>query len=451
MRRSADSDPSGGGSGQGTRAGGVPVRRDPGAAGPAPSLAEVVGAAGGLPEDAVLWIAAGLAGALAVLHRAGRAHGNVRAGNVLLTRGGPRLTGDAPGPGDASGGGVRPGGGAEPGGGAPVPAADMVALGMLLVAAYTGVSNRRPDLDNLPVRLRQVVALCLAEDPEERATPAQLLAVIKASEPSEAPVWTVEVDGLTTPAEGPGSGPAEGPAGRLAGGTAGGPVGGPADTASPAGTPVEAPPRPGPRGLSGARLALVVMAAVLVGVVVTALLLVPGHDGGTRVADAPVTSRPTRLQPTEDGTPPQEPSEEQTPSAAPSTDPATRPATPTSQAPPAPTPRRTRQSGAIDDCSGKPLTEPVSLLLFCGDGTAMLHDLIWTDWGSATATAQGVVSEVVCRPSCAEGGEVTSAATVVVSGLAGGRYTVMEVRAPRSPSDPDAHYTLDRLGPTYRG
>lgn len=445
MRRSADSDPLGGGAGQGARAGGVPVRRDPGAAGPAPSLAEVVGAAGGLPEDAVLWIAAGLAGALAVLHRAGRAHGNVRAGNVLLTRGGPRLTGDAPGS----------------GGGAPVPAADMVALGMLLVAAYTGVSNRRPDLDNLPVRLRQVVALCLAEEPEERATPAQLLAVIKALEPSEAPVWTVEVDDLTAPAGGPGrghaggpgGGPTGGPAGRLAGGPVGGPVGGLADTVPPADTPVEAPPRPGPprpgpRGLSGARLALVVMAAVLVGVVVTALLLlVPGHDGGTRVADAPVTSRPTRLQPTEDDTPPQEPSEEQTPS----TDPATRPATPTSQAPPAPTPRRTRQSGTIDDCSGKPLTEPVSLLLFCGDGTAMLHDLIWTDWGSATATAQGVVSEVVCRPSCAEGGEVTSAATVVVSGLAGGRYTVMEVRAPRSPTDPDAHYTLDRLGPTYRG
>lgn len=428
MRRSADSDALGGGSGQGARAGGVPVRKDAGAAGPAPSLAEVVGAAGGLPEDAVLWIAAGLAGALAVLHRAGRAHGNVRAGNVLLTRGGPRLTGDTPEPGDAPG----PGGGARSGGGAPMPAADMVALGMLLVAAYTGVSNRRPDLDNLPVRLRQVVARCLAEDPEERATPAQLLAVIKALEPSEAPVWTVEVDDLTT--------------------HAGGPVGGPADTVPPADTPVEAPPRPGPRGLSGARLALVVMAAVLVGVVVTALLLlVPGHDGGTRVADAPVTSLPTRLQPTEDDTPSQEPSEEQTPSTDPSTDPATRPATPTSQAPPAPTPRRTRQSGTIDDCSGKPLTEPVSLLLFCGDGMAMLHDLIWTDWGSATATAQGVVSEVVCRPSCAEGGEVTSAATVVVSGLAGGRYTVMEVRAPRSPTDPDAHYTLDLLGPTYRG
>ncbi|MYQ98290.1 hypothetical protein GTX23_06860, partial [Streptomyces sp. SID6139] len=188
---------------------------------------------------------------------------------------------------------------ARPGGGAPVPAADMVALGMLLVAAYTGVSNRRPDLGNLPVRLRQVVALCLAEDPEERATPAQLLAVIKALEPSEAPVrtgeasvrtveapvWTVEVDDLTTPAGDPDGGSA----GRLAGGPSNTVLA--ADTVPAADTPVEAPPRPGPRGLSGARLALVVMAALLVGVVVTALLLlVPGHDGGTRVADAPVTS-----------------------------------------------------------------------------------------------------------------------------------------------------------------
>ncbi|MFE2429361.1 hypothetical protein ACFXJ5_21770 [Streptomyces sp. NPDC059373] len=382
------------------------ARKDALGAGPAPSLAEVVGTAGGLPEDAVLWIAAGLAGALAVLHRAGRAHGDVRAGNVLLTRGGPRLTGDATGR----------------GGGASVPAADMVALGMLLVAAYTGVSNRRPDLDNLPVRLRQVVAVCLAEDPEERATPAQLLDVIRALEP-EAPVWTVEVDDLITPADGP------------------------ADTAPPSDSPVEAPPRPEPHGLSGARLALVVVAAVLVGVVVTALLfLVPGRGGGTPTADVPVTSRPTRLQPTEDDTPQQrttpqqKPSEEQTPS----TD-------PTSQAPPAPSPQRTRQTGTIDDCSGKPLTEPVSLLLLCGDGGAVLHDLIWTDWGSATATAQGVVSEVVCQPTCVDGREVTSAATVVVSGLVGGRYTLMEIRASQSPTDPDAHYTLDRLGPTYRG
>ncbi|WP_234357205.1 hypothetical protein [Streptomyces sp. NBRC 110028] len=389
------------------------ARKDADGAGPVPSLEEVVGTAGGLPEDAVLWIAAGLAGALAVLHRTGRAHGDVRAGNVLLTRGGPLLTSDAPGR----------------GGGASVPAADMVALGMLLVAAYTGVSKRQPDLDKLPVRLRQVVAVCLAEDPEERANPAQLLNVIATLEP-EAPVWTAEVDDLIAPA----------------------------DTAPASDPPVEAPPRPEPHGLSGARLALVVVAAVLVGVVLTALLLlVPSRDGGTRIADAPVTSRPTRLQPTEDDTPQQrttpqqEPSEEQTPSTDPATQPVTQPATPTGQAPPAPNPQRTRQTGTIDDCSGKPLTEPVSLLLACGDGKATLHDVIWTDWGSAKATGQGVVSEVVCQPSCADGREVTSAATVVVSGLVGGRYSLMEIRAPQSPSDPDAYYTLDQFGPTYRG
>jgi hypothetical protein len=412
MMRSAGSDPEGEGSGHvEARPGGELVRKEAVGAGPAPSLAQVVGKAGGLPEDAVLWIAAGLAGALAVLHQEGRVHGDVRAGNVLLTRGGPRLTGDTPG---RSGTGYAR-------------TADVFALGMLLAAAYTGVSNRRPDLDNLPVRLRQVVAVCLSEQLEERATPAQLLSIIKALEP-DAPVWTVEVDDLITAADGP------------------------ADAFPPSDIPVEAPPRPGPYGLSGARLALVVLAAVLVGVLVTALLLlVPGLKSGTSTADAPpVTSPPTLLQPTADDTPQQstaprkDPGDERAPS--------TRPATPTSrQPPPAPPRRRTRQTGTIDDCSGKPLTEPVSLVLFCGDGGASLHDLVWTEWGSATATAQGALSQRVCQPSCVEGREVFSAATVVVSGLAGGRYTLMEIRAPQSPTSPDAHYTLDRLGPTYRG
>ncbi|MFF5406667.1 hypothetical protein ACFY8K_29215 [Streptomyces misionensis] len=429
MRRSAGSEPEGAGSGQGkTRGGGELARRD--GDGSAPSLAQVVGAAGGLPEDAVLWIAAGLAGALSVLHRAGRGHGNVRAQNVLLTRSGARLTGDTRGNGGRS----------------YAPAADMIALGMLLVAAYTGVNGSgRPDVGKLPVRLRQVVTVCLAEDPRERATPEQVLALIGTLTP-EPPVWTVEVDGLTTP-------------GKRPGGTGSPPdavipdaviADVPPPDAPPASTPVEAPTHPRPRGLFGARLAVVVVAAALVGVVVTALLiLVPGRDGGARTADTPVTSGPTRLQPSVSAAPPQR----STPSEEPSDDPepSTRPATPTSQAPPPPSPEQTRRTGAINDCEGKPLTEPVSLLLLCGDGTVMLHDLVWTGWGDATATAQGMVTEVVCQPSCAAGREVASAATVVVSGLSGGRYTLMEVRAPRSPTNPDSHYTLDRLGPTYRG
>ncbi|MEU2357517.1 hypothetical protein ABZ599_31835 [Streptomyces misionensis] len=427
MRRSAGSDPKGAGQGE-ARSGGELARRD--GDGSAPSLAQVVGAAGGLPEDAVLWIAAGLAGALSVLHRTGRGHGNVRAGNVLLTRSGARLAGDTQGHGR----------------GPYEPAADMIALGMLLVAAYTGVSGSgRPDVGKLPVRLRQVVTVCLAEDPRDRATPEQVLALIGTLTP-EPPVWTVEVDGPATEGEAPGGAGSPSDAVVPDAVIADAP---PPDT-PPTGTPVEAPPHPGPRGLSGARLALVVVAAVLVGVVVTALLiLVSGRDGGARTADAPVTSGPTRLQPSVSEAPPQR----STPSEEPSEDPepSTQPTTPTSQAPPPPSPEQTRRTGVINDCEGKPLTEPVSLLLLCGDGTAMLHDLVWTGWGDATATAQGMVTEVVCRPSCAAGREIASAATVIVSGLSGGRYTLMEVRAPRSPSNPDAHYTLDRLGPTYRG
>lgn len=379
---------------------------------PSPSLAEVVGATGGLPENAVLWIAAGLAGALSVLHQAGRGHGDLQPGNVLLTRNGPRLAGDAP----------------EGVGKPPMPAADMVALGMLLVAAYTGVSGRRPDLDSLPMRLRSVVAVCLAEAPEKRATPAQLLAIIGSLEPDE-PVWTVEVDDLITAADRP------------------------ADSAPPSGRLVKDPLRHKARGLSGARLLLVIVATVLASVAGTALLLLaPGRDDGIRTADAPVPSQPIRLQSTVTGMPKQpatsepEPSKKQTPSS----DPVTVPATPTSRHPSTPTPERTRQTGTVNDCYGKPLSEPVSLLLACGDGTVMLHDLVWTGWGSATSSADGLISEVICQPSCAAGREIASAATVVVSQRVGGRYTLMRVMAPRSPSYTDAYYTLGRLGPTLR-
>ncbi|MGW1025474.1 serine/threonine-protein kinase [Streptomyces sp. NPDC002577] len=58
---------------------------------PAPSLAELVVSAGTLPVDAVRWVAAGAARALAELHGRGVVHRDVKPLNILLPHDGPRL------------------------------------------------------------------------------------------------------------------------------------------------------------------------------------------------------------------------------------------------------------------------------------------------------------------------------------------------------------------------
>jgi hypothetical protein len=196
---------------------------------------------------------------------------------------------------------------------------------------------------------------------------------------------------------------------------------------------------------------------------VTALVvLAPGRDSGTRTIEAPPTHRPTAAETTRDvrGETPRPPvpdprqdqgqDRERDQDQGRERDRATEPSGSADRVPTPPTTQRTRQPGVIADCGGKPLSEPASLLLACGDGVRMLHDLTWTGWGEPTATARGTVSEVVCEPSCVNGHEVRSPATVTVSGLAGGRYTLMRLSAPRSPLLPLAHYTLDPMGPTLR-
>lgn len=165
------------------------------------SLADIVDAVGALPEESVLRIAAGLADDLAGLHRTGRAHGNVQPSSVLLTRNGPRLI-DSDG--DRAAGGGESADLPGPAGGPTEPSGDMFALGTLLVTAYTGRpatcltsavpqaldirGSDAPDIGELPARLRQVVAGCLAEEPVARPTPAQLLDTIGPLTPHVAPL-----------------------------------------------------------------------------------------------------------------------------------------------------------------------------------------------------------------------------------------------------------------------
>ncbi|MFF3791163.1 serine/threonine-protein kinase [Streptomyces sp. NPDC001981] len=166
---------------------------------PGPSLAEAVGRAGGLPVPAVLWLTAGVAEALQAIHGSGIVHRDLKPSNVLLASDGPRVidfgislatgvssytaTGSTIGtpqfmaPEQASGGAVTA-------------ATDVFALGQIAAFAALGESlygdgpavsvlyrivHSEPDLSLLPTRLRPLIARCLAADPAERATLAEVV------------------------------------------------------------------------------------------------------------------------------------------------------------------------------------------------------------------------------------------------------------------------------------
>jgi serine/threonine protein kinase len=170
---------------------------------PGPSLSAAVEAHGPLPVKSVLALAAGLAEALQAIHRAGLVHRDLKPSNVLLAADGPRVidfgislalerstattTGmvlGSPGfmsPEQASG---------QREVGAPT---DVFSLGAVLAFAATGSSpfgvgptpallyrvvNELPDLTAVPDQVRPLIWHCLAKEPAERPTPAEVLALL---------------------------------------------------------------------------------------------------------------------------------------------------------------------------------------------------------------------------------------------------------------------------------
>ncbi len=168
---------------------------------PGPSLTRVVDELhGGLPEFSVWRLAEGLARALTAVHEAGVTHRDLKPSNVLITLDGPRVidfgiaratdvsvatrTGAAVGsPGYMSPEQIR--------GERSTEASDVFGLGAVLAYAVTGsgpfggidsaahtlmhrVLAEPPTLDGLTGPLRDLVERCLAKDPAQRPTPAEI-------------------------------------------------------------------------------------------------------------------------------------------------------------------------------------------------------------------------------------------------------------------------------------
>ena len=167
-----------------------------------PSLQDLVHDTGPLPEQSVRFMARGIAQALERVHATGLVHRDLKPGNVMVAAEGPQVIdfgiahamGDSPEAGEE---GARFAGtpafmspesvDSERG---PGPAADVFALGGIMVYALTGqgpfgdghpstvlyrIANLDPDLARVPPSLRGVIAACLEKDPASRPNAAQVL------------------------------------------------------------------------------------------------------------------------------------------------------------------------------------------------------------------------------------------------------------------------------------
>uniref|UniRef100_UPI003F6829EE serine/threonine-protein kinase n=1 Tax=Streptomyces polyasparticus TaxID=2767826 RepID=UPI003F6829EE len=285
-----------------------------------PTLAGLIDAQGPMDEVRLRSLGAALAEALGAIHGCGLIHRDLKPGNIIMAEDGPRVldfgiaravestrltsTGAAFGtPGFLA---PEQAQGLEVG-----PAADVFALGAVLVAAAGGSAfgggtpmglmyrsvHETPDLSAVPAGLRPVIADCLAKDPAGRPTPERLLDLFApqpAAQP-QAPAHppTVAVAPPQPPAD---RAPSQPPADR--GGedavTAGALHDLATQPAAAAGSPSPAPASPSPspapspsRTARNWRVAIAAALLVVGGFVATQLAGNPGGDGGGDDASFP--------------------------------------------------------------------------------------------------------------------------------------------------------------------
>ncbi|WP_405021222.1 serine/threonine protein kinase [Kitasatospora sp. NBC_00070] len=174
---------------------------------PGPTLNAVIAEHGPLDTVSVRALGVRLTEALSAIHAAGLVHRDVKPGNILLGRDGPRLIDFGIARGAAvttlTQTGVVLG---TPQFMAPEqlqmrgrigPAADVFALGLVMAFAATGehpfgqtdafglgfrIVHEEPALEQVPAALAGLVRRCLAKDPDERPTPAELGAELSLGE-----------------------------------------------------------------------------------------------------------------------------------------------------------------------------------------------------------------------------------------------------------------------------
>ncbi|WP_181790502.1 serine/threonine-protein kinase, partial [Streptomyces phytophilus] len=161
---------------------------------PAASLREAVERFGPLPADSARSLAAALAEALTLIHRAGFVHLDLKPANVLLTAEGPRVIdfgiaaelgagGSVPGTAAGSPGFMSP---EQEAGAVTGPPSDVFSLGSTLGYACTGA----PPAVGAPVPvaddgLRAVIESCLRPDPPDRPGPPELVERLASPGPRE--------------------------------------------------------------------------------------------------------------------------------------------------------------------------------------------------------------------------------------------------------------------------